>query len=267
MYMQGAIGALKALNIDNELIESIMPERSSWSRRAAWMFPGLKGYGSWWRTEGFTEDIATDEFKRRAPGLRNSKVMASFIRQIEGGWGDLSQEAREKIKNTLKKAWPEGYEKAQGDIRDSFVNLKTAGADVSNVFRNDLVNATKDAANNLRNFVPGSMPGKPQSAAGLGGKLTFGNTSDPITTNAIGGYVQSSGIAIVHSGEHIVPARVKQPYRDGGRSGGQSEGITVHGGIHIHPPKGSAMAENPKEFGRAVMAYITKEVRRQRERR
>jgi hypothetical protein len=43
--------------------------------------------------------------------------------------------------------------------------------------------------------------------------------------------------------------------------------MIVHGGIHIHPPKGSAMAENPEAFGRAVMAHVTNRVRRQRERR
>lgn len=86
-----------------------------------------------------------------------------------------------------------------------------------------------------------------------------------IQSNAIGGRVESDGMVHVHRDEDIIPARVAR----GQFNRSNNEGGTVNGGVHfhIHPPAGSAMAENPKAFAKYAQQNITHQVRKQREKR
>jgi TP901 family phage tail tape measure protein len=82
----------------------------------------------------------------------------------------------------------------------------------------------------------------------------------------VGGDIERDGLYYGHKGERVLPAKVVKGMR--GESS-QGEQINLHGGVnlHIHPPAGSAMANDPEAFGKYALNYVTHHLRRQREKR
>jgi hypothetical protein len=66
-------------------------------------------------------------------------------------------------------------------------------------------------------FAPMLGPGAPAAAAGLAGAVDA--QAIGLASLDIGGYVASSGLAMIHAGETVTPASVVTPYSGGGQGG------------------------------------------------
>lgn len=223
---------------------------------------------AFYQPEAGQNKIAQD-LKSYMPELKMPAEFAFFIDAVNKR-KDLSGEEKKNYIQGANTAFPESaaqYERAMQEAG-------AAGYNHAEALRS-LVDADKAAAIELgQQLAPNAMSAAKELKA-LGERAAVTNLSPPKTdangnpvkvqSNAVGGRVQSDGMVHVHAGEHIVPARVSQPYREGGRA--SSGGMTVSGGIHLHVnvPKGSAAAENPEKFGEFALKYISRSIKKQRE--
>ncbi len=94
-----------------------------------------------------------------------------------------------------------------------------------------LANATKSIQANIGVVYSGEVanmaltlgPAAPAAAAGIASSVEA--TALGLSALDVGGSVQSSGLAIIHEGETVVPAQVNTPYNGGSGAGG---GLTVN---------------------------------------
>lgn len=78
-------------------------------------------------------------------------------------------------------------------------------------------------------FAPMLGPAAPGAAAGLAGGVQA--TAMSLAALDVGGYVLSSGLAVIHAGETVTPARVATPYAGAGQGG---HSISVAPTMHFH---------------------------------
>lgn len=261
---QEAIGSFHSLNEGQVLDNYLGKEKSLWD----WIENNLKNAYVPAAPLPYNPNSMEDTdkaFHERAGSLKNPEVMREFIRMMTERYSDKDKLGQ--ILGRAQHAFPDSFKDAQQQvIRENlahaaamvgtFADTGDRGVksfDTAGKSASDMANELKRAAVAAAGFAERAGLKEPKGKGGVS-----------VTTNAIGGHVESSGIAIIHAGETIVPARVRQPYGEQGASRG-GEVHHHHGDIHIHihPAKDSPASQSPRELAKLV----AHEVRRQRERR
>jgi TP901 family phage tail tape measure protein len=212
------------------------------------------GIGGW--------DLGADAAKKFAPGLSRPDVMAEFLKRVRSGSGasaSLDANDRAILESNLRAAFPDSFRQATEALEQSLKQAEPQVNQTSQAIK-ELRDASQSASTHLRDLAT-----VPASGATGGTPLT-------VPGAATGGHVRRTGLALIHAGETVVPARVsplnepREQIRFRPPAAAANAGnTTVH--LHVHPPAGSAMANDPKAFAQQALEYVTHQVRRQRERR
>jgi hypothetical protein len=263
----GSFASLNEGQILDKWLGKVKGDNDSWI--ANWFNNFIPGSNAQYPYNPHRIEDTDKAFHERAGSLKNPEVMREFIRMMTERYSDKDKLGQ--VLGRAQHAWPDSFKDAQQQILRE--NLTHAAAmvgtfadtgdkgvksfDSASKSAGDMATELKRAALAATSFAERAGLTEPKNpGSGKGGVK--------VSTNAVGGHVESSGIAIIHAGESIVPARVKQPYREQGANRG-GEVHHHHGDVHVHvhPVKGSPASENPRELAKLV----AHEVRRQRERR
>jgi TP901 family phage tail tape measure protein len=221
-------------------------------------------------------------FKQTAPALADSDVMAQFLKQLSARVPDKQEQ--EQVKAGLKEAFPESFMAAMAklaqdsnQIAEGFNIFSTGlqslnqpldqtgksvfnfGSEVDKTppslsrFSNS-VNTASSSLNSLSfkisSWQPPSVSVPPVGGFPLSNQGGGGGTLNLIRPGgyAVGGSVERSGLAVIHAGEDIVPAKVARGYKGGG--GG---GVTIHAPMNVTIHGGGASAK--KEFSALLFEH------------
>ena len=148
----------------------------------------------------------------------------SQLRSLLSGTETWAQ-AMKKIVGDLVITFIEGIEKiAVTWISEQLAMAVGAPASLlANATRSIQANVGVVYAGEAANMALTLGPAAPAAAAGIAS--TVEATALGLSALDVGGNVQSSGLAIIHEGETVVPAQVNTPYGGGGGAGG---GLTVN---------------------------------------
>lgn len=222
---------------------------------------------AFYQPEASQAKIAQD-LKSYMPELKMPAEFAFFMQAVQNN-KKLSDGEKENYVKGASAAFPE----AAAEYARAMEAAKAAGNDSTEAMRS-LVEAGKSAAKSVGDLAPSAndagralkgLADRASSTNPAPAKTNADGTPVKVQSNAIGGRVQSDGMVHVHAGEHIVPARVSQPY-SAGRTSNSGQGNTGPVYLQIFPAKGSAMAENPQAFGKQALKYVEHQMRRQRKR-
>lgn len=219
-------------------------------------FTGLPQSPSQQRSEGdklLREDL-------RGMRFTSKEDLGAFLDMLRKGGQYTSQEL-ENINRLATVEYP-GFMKSLNALKTT--TQETTGS------LSDFKAFLDSTRPNLGGLFTGDTKNQPNSGGG--------NTAPPakpspparrlhVKHRAMGGDVMSEGLVYIHSGERILRAAdVTRGYHEPSRTTRSASSVTITGGIHIHPPKGSRMAERPNEFGKQVLKEVTHRVHLQRER-
>jgi TP901 family phage tail tape measure protein len=126
----------------------------------------------------------------------------------------------------------------------------------------DFTSALRNATGQMSSLIS-AIPYRPGMNSGPVRKSEFNLTPFGVPSRASGGHVEREGMVLVHRGEDIVPAKVTRGYRPKEARETQASRSSGETHLHFHIPPGSPVTQDPK----SLMAYVTYEVTRQRERR
>jgi TP901 family phage tail tape measure protein len=164
------------------------------------------------------------------------------------------------------KAWLESIRQSGAYTEQEIVTLNRLATEVYPQYANELVNlrsnltdansAVAEFASSLRLNRPTFFSFFPTPSA-PGSKPSVGSPSVP--KMATGGLIEREGLVHIHTGERVVPAAKVR--RDADRAGERRSDGSLH--LHFHIPPDSPAAKDRRGF----VAYVTREVRTQKERR
>lgn len=194
-----------------------------------------------------------DAFRRRAPELVNPNVMTEFLRLIRGGAIEgISKEQNRNFESSMvAKAFPDTYKQAADALSQEMMNLSNPVRSLTDAY---------SAALGPVNQIPSSAGGASSALDTFAFKLNTQSifptqAAQPgvvVPSRAIGGIVERDGLAVVHAGNVIQPARVG---RGNTPKMGEGKRLSI-GSIQVH-----ARTDDPAEIARMVAS----EVARQRE--
>jgi hypothetical protein len=160
----------------------------------------------------------------------DTKAWESVLQPIESGF---NSQLRALLAGT--ETWGQAMKKIMGDLVIAFIEgiekivvewiaaqlAMAVGAPASllaNAAKSIQANVGVVYAGEVANMALTLGPAAPAAAAGIA--ATVEATALGMSALDVGGFVQSSGLAIVHQGETVVPASVNTPYSGGGSGGG-----------------------------------------------
>ena len=168
--------------------------------------------------------------------------------------GKLKDDEIAKLNELANQAYPQ--------YRDQLEQLRAGTVDYMSTLKS-LRESTESASAALQNLANTPTDASKNSGGGGGVKPAPSINWSDIPSKASGGRVLRGGLVRIHDNEEIVPARVTSRYEERGRVAAASAGHRIHveAPIHLHPPAGSAMANDPEAFGEYAserIVYATK---------